>query len=59
MAGTQPESKFVKVKCEECGNEQDIFNKPAEPVKCTVCNEVLADNTGGKANIKAKVLKEH
>jgi small subunit ribosomal protein S27e len=51
MVGT-----FIKVKCEKCKNEQIIFEKSATTVKCLVCNEVLAEPTGGKALIKAKVL---
>ena len=50
-------SKFLKVKCNKCKNEQVIFEKPAGKVECLVCNEVLAESTGGKARIKAKVLE--
>lgn len=50
-------SKFLKVKCGKCKNEQVIFEKPAEDVKCLVCGEVLAESTGGKAKINAKVLE--
>jgi len=51
-------SKFLLVKCQKCKNEQIIFNKPASDVKCLVCGEILAESTGGKAIIKAKILKE-
>ncbi|MFH1445211.1 MAG: 30S ribosomal protein S27e [Nanoarchaeota archaeon] len=47
-------SKFLEVKCEKCKNKQMIFSKPAGIVKCLVCGAVLAEPTGGKANIKAK-----
>lgn len=47
-------SKFVKVKCESCKNEQIIFRKAASTVKCLVCGEILAEPTGGLAEIKAK-----
>jgi small subunit ribosomal protein S27e len=49
-------SDFVKVKCEKCKNEQIIFEKAASAVKCLVCGEALAEPTGGKAKISAKVL---
>ncbi len=52
-----PKSRFLKVQCEKCKNEQIIFNKPAMVVKCLVCENVLAEPTGGVGNIKAKVLK--
>jgi small subunit ribosomal protein S27e len=48
--------EFLKVKCEKCKNEQVIFSKPAGEVKCLVCGEVLAENTGGKGDIKAKQM---
>ncbi|MBI4895354.1 MAG: 30S ribosomal protein S27e [Candidatus Aenigmarchaeota archaeon] len=49
--------KFVQVKCEKCKNEQAIFTRASSIVKCLVCEEVLAEPTGGKALIKAKVLE--
>jgi len=52
-----PKSKFLKVQCEKCKNEQIIFNKPATIVKCLVCENILAEPTGGVGNIKAKILK--
>lgn len=52
-----PESKFVKVKCPSCGNEQIIFNKASTTVRCLVCNEILAKPTGGKAKILAEVVQ--
>ena len=58
MVKEEPRSNFLLVKCSKCKNEQIIFNKPATLVKCLVCGEVLAEPTGGKAELKAKVLKE-
>ncbi|RLJ09815.1 MAG: 30S ribosomal protein S27e [Candidatus Aenigmatarchaeota archaeon] len=49
-------SKFLKVKCVKCKNEQIIFEKPATVVRCLVCDEILAEPTGGKGIIKAKIL---
>ena len=46
-------SGFVKVKC-KCGNEQMIFSKSSNEVKCLVCGETLAKPGGGKAVIAAK-----
>lgn len=50
------DSKFIKVKCEECGNEQVISEKPACKIKCLACDKILAESTGGKAVIKAQVV---
>lgn len=52
-----PESKFLKVKCAKCRNEQIIFSKAAMQVKCLVCGKALAEPTGGIADIKAKVIQ--
>jgi len=52
-----PKSRFVKVVCEKCKNEQIIFGKNSTVIKCVVCGEVLAEPTGGKANVKARVLE--
>ena len=52
------ESKFLKVKCSKCKNEQIVFEKAAGDVTCSVCKEILAKSTGGKAKLIAKVMKE-
>ena len=52
-----PKSKFLKVVCKKCGNEQIIFNKASSVVKCLKCGIELAIPTGGEAIINAKVMK--
>ena len=52
-----PKSRFVRIRCQKCKNEQVIFGKAAQTIKCLVCGEVLAESTGGKSDIKAKVLE--
>ncbi len=47
---------FLRVKCEKCKNEQVIFERPSNIVKCLVCGETLAEPSGGKAMVKAKIL---
>jgi len=53
----EPKSKFIKVRCTKCKNEQNIYGKCSSVVKCLVCGNVLAEPTGGKSNIKARVLE--
>ena len=53
----EPTSKFIKVRCPKCKNEQIIFGKSASEVKCLVCDKVLAEPTGGKTRVKARVLE--
>lgn len=51
------DSKFVKVECKSCGNSQVTFDRAATTVKCLVCNAVLVEPKGGKADIKAPVKR--
>ncbi|MDP8012539.1 MAG: 30S ribosomal protein S27e [Nanoarchaeota archaeon] len=53
------ESKFVKVRCKKCKNEQVIFRMASTEVKCLVCGEVLAKPTGGKAEILAEIIENY
>ena len=53
----EPTSKFVKVRCAKCKNEQIIFGKSASIVRCLVCGKELAAPTGGKTRVKARVLE--
>ena len=53
----EPTSKFIKVRCPKCKNEQVIFGKSASEVKCLVCEQLIAQPTGGKTRIKARVLE--
>ncbi|MDD4652405.1 MAG: 30S ribosomal protein S27e [Methanothrix sp.] len=50
-------SKFVKVKCNDCENEQVIFAHASTVVKCLVCGRTLAEPTGGKADIKTTIVE--
>ncbi len=51
-------SKFLKVKCKDCGNEQVVFNKPAMRVACNVCGSTMAEPRGGIGAIVGEVLGE-
>ncbi len=48
----QPRSRFIKVKCLECENEQVIFGHATTVVKCLKCGKVLARPHGGKAQLE-------
>jgi small subunit ribosomal protein S27e len=52
-----PRSRFLRVKCIDCGNEQIVFSHPATKVRCLVCGATLVEPTGGKGVIKAKILE--
>ena len=49
-------SQFVRVKCNDCENEQTLFTKVAMEVKCNICGATLATPSGGIADIKADIV---
>jgi len=53
----EPVSKFIKVRCPKCRNEQIMFGKASTVIKCLVCGRVLAETSGGKSKIKARILE--
>jgi len=52
----KPRGKFLKVKCEDCGGEQIVFDRAATTVVCLVCGATLARPTGGIVDIEGEVL---
>ncbi len=50
-------SKFIMVKCNDCENEQVIFDHASTSAKCNVCGRTLVVPKGGKAEIKSRVIK--
>ena len=53
----KPKSKFLKVRCNDCENEQAVFDKASTTVHCHICGSKLAIPNGGKARIKGKILE--
>ena len=53
----KPKSKFMKVRCKDCVNEQVIFDRASTPISCHICGSKLATPKGGKADIKAEILE--
>ncbi|RLE45578.1 30S ribosomal protein S27e [Candidatus Woesearchaeota archaeon] len=53
----ETKSRFIKVRCPKCKNEQIIFGKASTKVKCLVCDRVLAEPTAGKSRIRARILE--
>ena len=50
-------SKFIKVRCAKCKNEQIVYGSASSVVNCLVCNQELVSPTGGKSKISARVLE--
>ena len=53
----KPKSKFIRVRCNDCENEQVLFNKCSTTILCHICGSKLAIPHGGKAKIKGKILE--
>ena len=51
------ESRFIKVRCKDCENEQVLFDKASIPVSCHICGSKLTIPTGGKAKLKGELLE--
>lgn len=52
-----PDSKFIKLRCAKCKNEQIVFGKAASEIKCLVCGKTLAESSGGKTVVKTRILE--
>lgn len=50
-------SKFIKIRCNDCENEQVLFDRASSTVHCHICGSKLAVPAGGKAKIKGKILE--
>ena len=50
-------SNFYRVRC-ECKHEQIVFSHATERVKCQNCGKIIAEPTGGKAVILARIVEE-
>ncbi|MBW2987912.1 30S ribosomal protein S27e [Candidatus Woesearchaeota archaeon] len=51
------DSRFIKVRCNKCKNEQVIFGKCSTIVRCLVCGNELAYPTGGKSDVRSSILE--
>lgn len=54
---TMPRSRFLRVRCSSCGNEQVIFGSPASLVKCVVCENTLAVPRSGKGRVSTTIVE--
>jgi len=49
-------SKFLRLRCDDCENEQIVFDHATTTVRCNVCGRTLVEPRGGKAEIKSKII---
>jgi small subunit ribosomal protein S27e len=53
----KPKSNFIRVRCNDCENEQVLFDRCSTTILCHICGSKLAVPHGGKAKIKGKILE--
>ena len=51
----RPRSRFLRVKCPDCGNEQVVFSHATITIHCNICGATLAEPSGGKAVVQGDV----
>ncbi len=51
----EPSSKFLKVNCKECEEENIIYSHASTTVTCKSCGNTIAKSTGSKAQIIGKI----
>lgn len=49
--------RFIKVRCPGCKNDQTIFEGATTKVKCLICDALIVEPKGGKAEIKARIIE--
>jgi small subunit ribosomal protein S27e len=50
-------SRVLQLKCDDCENEQVVFERPATEVSCAVCGSTLVTPTGGKGDVHAEITE--
>ena len=51
----EPKSKFPKIKCSQCEEEQIVYSHTSTVIKCNSCGNTIAEPTGSIAKIFGKV----
>jgi len=50
-------SRILQVKCDDCENEQVVFERAATEVSCAVCGATLVTPTGGKGDVHGETVE--
>jgi small subunit ribosomal protein S27e len=51
----EPSSKFQKVKCKECDEENIVYSHASTPVTCKSCGNVIAEPSGAVATLNGEI----
>jgi len=50
-------SRILRVECDDCENEQVVFERAATGVACAVCGSTLVTPTGGKGELGGELVE--
>ena len=50
-------SRILQVKCDDCENEQVVFERAATEIACAVCGATLVTPTGGKGDLHGEITE--
>ena len=50
-----PSSRFHRLECDECNEEQVVYSHATTEVNCDQCGSPLAKPTGSKARLSGKI----
>ena len=51
----KPNSKFNKVNCNECGEQQVVYSHVTTSITCNSCGNIIAEATGSLAKLNGKI----
>ena len=51
----EPNSKFLKVNCKECEEENIVYSHASTVITCKSCGNVIGKPTGSKVEIIGKI----
>ena len=51
----EPSSKFQKVKCKECDEENIVYSHASSVVTCKSCGNVIAEPSGAVATLNGEI----
>jgi small subunit ribosomal protein S27e len=51
----EPNSKFQKVKCKECDEENIVYSHASTPVTCKSCGNVISEPSGSRATLHGEI----
>ena len=50
-----PTTEFLRIICPRCKNTQIVYSKATLRIKCSGCNKLLLEPTGGRTKIKVGI----